>query len=580
MLKKLFSYAGDYRKNGYLAVLYILLSVISEISTFYIVYLLINIIIEGELTLNIILYYGVAIIILYGLKSTLFSLGLDNSHIFAYNTLFNIRKKFAMKIKKISLGTILTKGAGGYRQNFVDDIENIELLLAHGLPEGLPYFISCITVYIALFIVDFRIGLLSLITIPIGIIAMGGMVKSGTEKQEQYHKSLVNLNNSIIEYVKGMEVVKIFNKTKISNKKINDAIVSYRDFTVGWYKNNWNYMAVFQSVVPSTVAFILPCGLYMVYNGTLELSVLLFCIILALSISTPLLKLMNYFPVLHNVINKIEKLEQQFDQPEIKVGNSDNMVKSNDIEFNDVTFSYDNTQVIKNMNFKIKENSKIGIVGESGSGKSTIGKLMMHYWDIDSGQILFGGVDIRDISLKELMSRVSYVSQDNFLFNMSIKDNLLIAKPDATDEEIIKACKYAQCYDLIMSLDDGFNTNVGDCGSKLSGGERQRITIARAILKDSSVIILDEATSYTDPENNVLIDKAIMHLTENKTLITIAHKLKTMKDMDNIILVDEGKLVDFAPHEKLLNNDIYKNLWNRHVRSLEYKFNVKEYYYG
>lgn len=575
MLKKLFSYSGEYKKNAYFSIVFILLSCISEIIAFFIVYLLIDNIIVNKLTLNSIFCYGATIILLYGLKSTLFSLGLDNSHIFAYNTLFNIRKKFANKIKKISLGSVITRGAGGYRQNFVDDIENIELLLAHGLPEGLPYLISCITVYITLFIVDFRMGLLSLITIPIGILSMGGMVKSGFEKSKQYQQSLLNLNSGIIEYVKGMEVVKVFNKTNTSNKRIKDAIVSYRDFTTDWYKNNWNYMAVFQSVVPSTIAFLLPFGLYMVYKGTLELSILLFCVILALSISTPLIKLMTFFPVLHNVVNKIEKLEQQFDQPEIKVGSCDYKIKSNDIEFKNVTFSYNDTKVIKDMSFKIQENEKIGIVGESGSGKSTIGKLIMHYWDVDSGRLLFGGVDIREMPLEKLMTKVSYVSQDNFLFNMSIKDNLLMARLNATDEEIIEACKNAQCHDFIMSLEHGYETNVGDSGNKLSGGERQRITIARAILKNSKMIILDEATSFTDPENDVLINKAIMNLTKDKTLIVIAHRLTTMKNMDNIILVNEGELVDFASHEKLLENEIYKNLWDRYVRSLDYKFNVK-----
>lgn len=576
MIKNLFSYSGHFRKNAYLSIIYIFTSVISEIMAFYLVYLLIDNIIDDMLSIEILLFYGFSICILYFMKSILFSLGLDNSHIFAYNTLFNIRKKFASKIKNISLGTIVEKGAGAYRQNFVDDIENIEILLAHGLPEGLPCLISCLTVYIAMFIVDYRIGLLSLITIVIGIFAMGGMVKKSSTKGEQYQKSLVNLNNSIIEYVKGMEVVKVFNKARASNKKINEAIIEYKDFTTNWYKINWNYMAVFQSVVPSTIAFILPIGLYMVYKGTLDLSILLFCIILALSISSSLLKLMNYFPVLHNISSKIKRLEQQFDQPEIQVGTNDKMVSTDDIEFNNVTFSYDDATVINNMSFKITENSKIGIVGESGSGKSTIGKLIMHYWDIDSGSITFGGVDIRNMSLNMLMSKISYVAQDNFLFNMSIKENLLIAKPDATDEEIIDACLKAQCHEFIMGFDKGYDTNVGESGNKLSGGERQRITIARAILKDSKVIILDEATSFTDPENDALINKAIINLTRDKTLITIAHKLSSMKDMDNILLIDEGELIDFAPHEQLLRNSMYKKLWNRHLKSQEYKFNVKE----
>lgn len=574
MLEKLFSYSGKYKSHAYIAIGMIFLSVLSEIGAFYFLYRLISVIIESNLTMDSILFFGLGIIALYLLKSLLFSFGLDHSHIFAYNTLFNIRSKLSQKLKRISLGSILTKGTGAYRQNFADDIENIELLLAHGIPEGLPYFVSCICVYISIFIVDYRMGLLSLLTIPIGILSMSGMVKSGKTKSEQYQKSLINLNKSIIEYVSGMEVVKVFNKTKKSSKKINDSIENYRKFTVNWYKVNWNYMAVFQSVIPSTIIFILPIGMYMVYMNTIKISVLLFCIILALSISTPLLKLMNYFPVLYNVVKKIEKLEKEFEQPEITVGNRDAEVSSNDIEFSNVTFSYDDAIVIDNMSFKISENKKVGIVGESGSGKSTIGKLIMHYWDVNKGQIKFGGVDIREISLSKLMSSISYVSQDNFLFNTTIKENLLIAKPDATDEEIIEACKSAHCHDVIMRMENGYDTNVGDSGSKLSGGERQRITIARAMLKDANVVILDEATSFTDSENDVLINKAIINLTKNKTLITIAHKLSNIKEMDSIMLIDKGKLIGNAPHDILLDNSKYSQLWNRYVKSLDYKFSV------
>lgn len=576
MLKKIFSYAGKYKKNGYTAVILILLSVLSEITAFYLVYCIIKELISGLSAFNSVSIYVVGIFIAYLLKSTLFSFGLDQSHVFAFNTLCNIRKALAKKLKKMPLGTITNKGAGMYRQNFVDDIESIELLLAHAFPEGLPYVISSISVYVVLFIVDVRLGLLSLVTIPIAVVAMVGMVKDGVEQSKQYRNSLIKLNKSIVEYVSGMEVVKIFNKTSISNKKIDDSINEYKEFTKKWYKVNFNYMAVFQSVLPSTIAFMLPVGMMMVLNNTMELSTLLFGIILALSISTPLLKIMNFVPMMYNVVKKIEKLEVEFDEAELVENPRDKDIVSTKIDFEQVTFAYDKVRVIDNMTFTINEGEKIGIVGESGSGKSTIGRLIMHYWDVNNGAIKLGGIDIREISLTKLMENISYVSQDNFLFNISIKENLLIAKSDATEDEIVAACKAASCHDVIMSLSNGYNTNVGDSGNKLSGGERQRITIARAILKDTNIVILDEATSFTDAKNDALINKAIRNLTKDKTVITVAHKLSSVRNSDKIMLIDKGRLIDFAPHDELLNNDIYKNLWERYNMTLDYRFKVRE----
>jgi ATP-binding cassette subfamily B protein len=575
ILSKLLSYAGDYKTKAYTAILFILLSAMSEIAVFYLVYKLITFIIKGHMSLDLVVNYGGTIIFLYLCKSIFFSLGLDYSHVFAYNTLYNLRCTLGEKLKRVSLGSIISKGSGGYRQNFVDDIENVELLLAHGLPEGLPYLISCITVYLTVFIVDYRLGLLSLVTLPIGFVSMYFMAKSGLEKADQYQSSLMTLNKTIVEYISGMEVVKIFNRMTDSNKKMIEAIHTHEKFTTEWYQNNWNYMAIFQSVVPSTICAVLPVGLLMILNGSLELPVLLFCILLLLSISTPILKLMNFFPVIHNVVRKIEQLEKAFDQPEITVGLRDCEVKSTRLEFKNVSFAYGDQTVLKQVDFIIEENQKIGIVGESGSGKSTIGKLLMHYWDVSQGEVLLGGININEITLDKLMATISYVSQDNFLFNVSIKDNLRIAKPDATDDEIIAACKSAKCHDVIMNLSHQYQTVVGESGNKLSGGERQRITLARGFLKNSQIIILDEATSFTDPENDALIQEAIMALTKDKTLVTIAHKLSMMETLDKVMVVDKGKVVAYDCHENLLGNPIYKNLWNRYKKSLNHQLSVK-----
>lgn len=576
MLKKLGYYAGEYKKNGYNAVFLLFGSVICEVVAYYFVYIIIEHIVKKASSFEEILPYVVGVFLSYILKAVSFSVGLDQSHICAFRTLCNIRKELAKKLKKVSLGEISSKGPGVYRQKFVDDIESIELLLAHGIPEGLPYAFSSISVLIVIFIIDYRMGLLSLVTLPIGFLAMGGMVKSGTKKSEQYRNSLEKMNKTIVEYVAGMEVVKVFNKTNDSSRKMEEALNEYKIFTKDWYATSYNYMAIYQSVIPSTILAMLPVGMIILKNGNIDFSTLLFTIILALSISGPLVKIMNFFPMLYNVNKKIEKVEEEFALEEIKVGSRDNEIASSEIEFQNVTFSYDKVEVLQNVSFKVKAKEKIGIVGESGSGKSTIGKLIMHYWNVDSGSIKIGGVDINEMSLGKLMEQISYVSQNNFLFNISILDNLLIAKPNATKDEIIAACKAARCHNVIMQLTNGYDTVVGESGNKLSGGERQRITIARAILKNAPIVILDEATSFTDAENDAEITKAIHSLSKNKTLLTIAHKLSNIKEMDRILLMDQGNFIACDTHENLLENTIYHGLWERYIKTTSYEFTIRD----
>ena len=480
------------------------------------------------------------------------------------------------KLGNISLGRIITRGNANYRINFVDDIENIELLLAHGIPEGLPYIFSSIIIYVSIFIADWRLGLISLIQIPIGIITMGLMIKSGKEKSNELQKSLSTLTNTILEYVMGMEVIKTFNKNESSFRKVENIVDSHEKFTIDWFRSNWNYMAVFQSVVPSTLLFVLPIGMYMVMNGVLEISVLLFISIMLLAVSTPLKKIMNLAPILYNVINRIDILEKEFNKGYLVVGTENVDIQNHNLAFNKVRFAYDDKEILHDISFDIEKGTRIGIVGESGSGKSTIAKLIMHYWDVNSGEITLGGIDIRKIPLTQLMDNISFVSQDNFLFNISIKENLLIGNKNATEGDIIEACKLARCHDFILNLENGYNTVAGDSGNKLSGGERQRITIARALLKNTPILVLDEMTSYTDAENDKKINEAIENISKGRTINTIAHRLHSIQNMDKILLIDNGKLLAEGKHETLLKNNKYKELWDRYLYSTEFKLQVSE----
>lgn len=574
---KTFSYAKEYKNKIYLAIILIFFSVVSELITFILTYDIIINFIDNSITFEHIIIIGFAIIFFLFLKSIFYIKGLDFSHEAAYDTLMGMRIQFAEKMTKLPLGVINQKGTGSYKKNFVDDIEQVELILAHMIPEGLPYVIICILVFAMLFVLDWRLGLLTIASTSIGLVAIFWMIKSGVDKMVYYYESSKNMNSNIVEYIAGMEVIKIFNRTTSSYEKYSSSVEDYKKYTLDWYNESWNYMAIYASVLPCTILFTLPVGTLFYFQGTLALSTLIFALLISISLGSPLLKMVVFFPLIPRLSYQITELEETFAGEELQITDKSLKPKNYGIEFENVRFAYDKTEVIKDVSFKVAENSVTALVGESGSGKSTLAKLLVHFWDLKDGKISIGGVNINGISFGDLMDLISYVSQDNFLFNESIMENIRIGKPTASDDEVIAASKLAQCHDFIVKLDQGYDTNVGDDGNKLSGGEKQRITIARAILKDAPIIILDEATTFTDSENEDKIQEAINSLVGKKTLIVIAHRLSSIVESDNIILMDDGKLLMQGTHEDLLeNSNKYKLLWEAHVESLNWDINIKE----
>lgn len=574
---KTFSYAKEYKNKIYLAIILIFFSVVSELITFILTYDIIINFIDNSITFEHIIVIGFVIIFFLFLKSIFYIKGLDFSHEAAYDTLMGMRIQFAEKMTKLPLGVINQKGTGSYKKNFVDDIEQVELILAHMIPEGLPYVIICILVFAMLFVLDWRLGLLTIASTSIGLVAIFWMIKSGVDKMVYYYESSKNMNSNIVEYIAGMEVIKIFNRTTSSYEKYSSSVEDYKKYTLDWYNESWNYMAIYASVLPCTILFTLPVGTLFYFQGTLALSTLIFALLISISLGSPLLKMVVFFPLIPRLSYQITELEETFAGEELQITDKSLKPENYGIEFENVRFAYDKTEVIKDVSFKVAENSVTALVGESGSGKSTLAKLLVHFWDLKDGKISIGGVNINGISFGDLMDLISYVSQDNFLFNESIMENIRIGKPTASDDEVIAASKLAQCHDFIVKLDQGYDTNVGDDGNKLSGGEKQRITIARAILKDAPIIILDEATTFTDSENEDKIQEAINSLVGKKTLIVIAHRLSSIVESDNIILMDDGKLLMQGTHEDLLeNSNKYKLLWEAHVESLNWDINIKE----
>ena len=449
---------------------------------------------------------------------------------------------------------------------FVDDIDSLELLLAHALPEGIANVLVPILLYIAIFITDFRLGLLSLVTLPIGIWAMNVMFKVGTKYMNDYYMARVRMNNTIIEYINGMEVVKVFNKDMDSYKKYKEDVLNYRDFTLFWYKLCWTWMALYTVVLPGLALFMLPVGAWMQLNGMLSVSKLLLSLCLSFAVGLPLLKAMTFMSVIPQLAKKIESLEKMMDLKPLKQGENPFLSKNFDIDFQAVSFAYKESEVLHDINLHIKEGTMTALVGESGSGKSTLAKLLVHFYDVNEGRIMIGGQDITDIKYEELNRQISYVSQEQFLFNTSLYENIKIGKPSATEKEVLEAAKKAQCTDFLERFEKGIYTMAGEGGAALSGGERQRIALARAILKDAPIIVLDEATAFIDPENEDKLNLAIAEIIKNKTVIVIAHRLSSIKSAEQICVLSEGSITACGTHEELIKScDKYLSLWNRSI---------------
>ncbi|MCR5272713.1 MAG: ABC transporter ATP-binding protein/permease [Lachnospiraceae bacterium] len=585
MFKKVLEYAGEYKKYTFLAMFFLVAGLIFNVVQFFAVYKMIDNALSGEGELISYLTW-IAVFLACGLLyMILYIYGLIQSHYSAYHTLKNLRVSLQGKLEKLPLGVIEELGVGPLKKVFIDDIDNMELLLAHALPEGFSNVCVPIIVMVAMFFVDWKLALLSLASLPLGVIAMMAMYKAGTGKMGDYYAAARKMNETIVEYINGMEVVKIFGRDGESYKRFSTDVMGYRDYTLAWYKMCWPWMALYGSFLPCVALFTLPVGGYFVYSGASAFSDFLLILCMAFSVGPTVMKAMSYMSVLPQLKYKIETLENILSAAPLMQGTNEFKGKDKSIRFENVTFSYNGeTDVIKNVSLDIDANSITAFVGESGSGKSTLAKLLVHFYDISSGSIKIGGQDITDMTLESLNDQISFVSQEQFLFNMSILENIRIGKPEASREEVIEAAKKAQCGDFLLRLENGIDSIAGDSGKMLSGGERQRIALARAILKNAPIIVLDEATAFMDPENEEKMNRAIAELIGDKTVIVIAHRLYSIKNADNIVVMDKGQIKDCGNHEKLLKScPKYKELWELsvgakdwHVTSGDNKVAVKE----
>ena len=489
------------------------------------------------------------------------------SHTATYYTLRDLRENITEKLARVPMGTILDTPSGQYKTTIVDRVEGMEPTFAHLLPEMTANVLVPIVIVVYLLILDWRMALLSLVTLVVGLVVMSAGMKNYPVKWEGAVKAGKQMTDAIVEYIGGIEVVKAFSQSAGSYKKYSDAVNYNANYYVDWMRENQKTMSAYNAILPSVLICVLPCGFSFWLSGSLELSTFLSIVIFSLGLVGPIIAAFTFTDDLAVLGTNVEEISQLLNAEELNHKETPIKLEDTGISLRSVSFSYDGTtEVLHDVNLAIHPGTMTALVGPSGSGKSTVAKLIAGYWDVTSGSITLGGHELKDMPLSEIADQISYVSQDNYLFNRSIRENIRMGRPSATDAEVEQAAKQSGCDAFIRKLDNGYDTVVGSAGSHLSGGERQRIAIARAMLKNAPVVILDEATAYIDPENEALVQKAISTLTVGKTLIVIAHRLSTIVGADNIVVVKDGTIHAQGTHEKLLETcPLYRDMWQAHV---------------
>lgn len=488
------------------------------------------------------------------------------SHTATYYTLRDLRKKLAFKLARVPMGTIIDTPSGQLKTLLVDRVEGMEPTLAHLIPEMTANILIPIAIFIYLLVLDWRMALASLTTLVLGFfIIMAGM-KNYPVMWEGAVAAGRNMANAIVEYIGGIRVVKAFSQSAGSYQKYADAVNYNADYYVNWMRQNQKTMS-FRAIIPGVLAAVLPVGFALWAAGSLETAVFLTVIILALGFTGPIMAAMTFVDDLAVLSTNVNEIRSVLEDTELKRPSDPVRLHSTEIVLQNVSFSYKQDKAVLNdINLTIRPGTVTALVGPSGSGKSTIAKLIAGFWDVTGGSITLGGTDIRRLPAEQLTANIAYVSQDNYLFDVSILENIRMGRKNASDEEVIAAARAAGCDEFIRRLELGYNTPAGSGGSQLSGGEKQRIAIARAILKDAPVIILDEATASIDPENEAAIQKSLAGLIRGKTLLVIAHRLSTIEDADNIVVVKDGFIVARGQQKELLSGcPLYASMWETHL---------------
>ncbi len=579
-VKILFSFAAPCKGKMALSVFCAILSVAGGFIPFWAVYEILLAFINQNVTLNGILIWCLVGAAGYLLRVACHGISTILAHISAYTILEGIRLKIADRLMKAPLGEVMGRRIGYLKNIIMDKVEDLEPPLAHMIPELTSNLLLPVAIFIWMLVIDWRMGLAVLIAPVLAMIPMFFLMRNYNSQYAAYMEANNHVNSIIIEYVEGIEVVKAFNQSTSSYEKFVNAVQSFKEFTLAWFKSTWKTMNLMMAIMPTTLLGVLPVGLLLVQNGSISPAELAMGIILSLSIVGPLMKATTFINEAKSMEYAVEAANELLNLPVLPDSGKIVSIPHNDIALKHVTFSYDGSEqneVLHDVNLELPEGSFTALVGPSGGGKSTIARLIARFWDVTGGNITIGGKNIKELSIRQLSELVSFVTQDNFLFNCSLKENIRLGNPNATDEEVYAAAKAACCDEFIVRLDKGYDTPAGDAGKRLSGGEKQRIAIARAILKNAPIVILDEATAFTDPQNEDKIQKSIMALSKGKTLLVIAHRLSTIQNADQIVVLKKGRIVDCGKQEELLKRcPLYADMWKAHIGAKNWSVSEKK----
>ena len=579
-VKILFSFAAPCKGKMALSVFCAILSVAGGFIPFWAVYEILLAFINQNVTLNGILIWCLVGAAGYLLRVACHGISTILAHISAYTILEGIRLKIADRLMKAPLGEVMGRRIGYLKNIIMDKVEDLEPPLAHMIPELTSNLLLPVAIFIWMLVIDWRMGLAVLIAPVLAMIPMFFLMRNYNSQYAAYMEANNHVNSIIIEYVEGIEVVKAFNQSTSSYEKFVNAVQSFKEFTLAWFKSTWKSMNLMMAIMPTTLLGVLPVGLLLVQNGSISPAELAMGIFLSLSIVGPLMKATTFINEAKSMEYAVEAANELLNLPVLPDSGKIVSIPHNDIALKHVTFSYDGSEqneVLHDVNLELPEGSFTALVGPSGGGKSTIARLIARFWDVTGGSITIGGKNVKELSIRQLSELVSFVTQDNFLFNCSLKENIRLGNPNATDEEVYAAAKAACCDEFIVRLDKGYDTPAGDAGKRLSGGEKQRIAIARAILKNAPIVILDEATAFTDPQNEDKIQKSIMALSKGKTLLVIAHRLSTIQNADQIVVLKKGRIVDCGKQEELLKRcPLYADMWKAHIGAKNWSVSEKK----
>lgn len=565
---RLMTFIRPHRSGFALSVVLAIISVASGLVPYFAVAEIVNLLISGEMDFSVYLQWGLIGLIAYFARSVFHGLSTRCSHEATFRVLSEMRRTIAEKLTRVPMGYLTATPSGRLKTTMVERIEQMEVPLAHIIPEMTANLLVPVALVVYLFVLDWRMALASLATIPLGMLCYMAQMKEYPKKYAAVMQANKHMNATTVEYVGGIEVIKAFNQSAASYEKFTDAVRQNTRLMLEWMKSTQGYSALMMTLWPAVLIAVLPVGCLLYQNGSLSASDFITIAILSLGIIGPLVAAIFLTDDFSKIATITGEIAAVLEEPELDRPKAQKKLEGHDIFLRDVHFAYKDVQVLNGVSLDIKAGMRTALVGPSGSGKSTIAKLIASYWDVSSGRITIGGIDVKTLPPEQVMDLIGYVSQDNFLFNVSVRENIRMGRPEATDEDVEAVAKAAGCHDFIMSLTHGYDTIVGGAGGHLSGGERQRVAIARAMMKNAPIVILDEATSYTDPENEAILQESIGRLTRGKTLIVIAHRLSTITEADQIAVVDDGRIVAVGKHAELVQCcPLYAQMWAAHTRS-------------